>query len=385
MAVKVVFIITNLATGGAEVMLHNLLSKLDRSRFQPAVVSLMGKDAVGPRIEALGVPVHALGMSPAAPNPWLLVRLTRLLRQLAPDLVDTWMYHADLLGGVAARLAGCRRVTWGLHHTNLSKEGNKRSTLWVVKACALLSGVVPAGILSCSVRAKEVHKEIGYPAEKIHVIPNGYDLERFVPDRTTRASVRNELGLAPATPLVGLVARFDPQKNHLGFVQAAAMVAEQLPEVHFVLAGSRVDSDNTALRAEIMKHGMQGHMHLLGRRDDVPRLMAALDILVSSSSFGEAFPIVLGEAMACCVPCVTTDVGDSAEIVGDTGRVVAPGDMAGLARELVAVLRLPEAERIALGERARARVAANYEIGHVTRLYEAYFERVLADERQGSA
>ena len=378
MLVNICFSITNLATGGAETMLLKLSQQLDRSRFTPTVISLVGLGEIGPRIQALGIPVHALGMSRGIPNPLMALRLAKLLRDLQPDVVHTWMYHADLLGGLAGRLAGCERVIWCIRHSNLSKTENKRSTLWVVKACALLSRRVPAQIISCSQRAKEVHAAVGYAADKLHVIPNGFDLGRFVPDADARVSVRAELGLASDTPLVGLIARFDSQKNHFGFIEAAAQVHAQRPDVHFVLAGTQVDAANAALNAAIAAKGLQAHMHLLGRRDDVPRLMAALDVL-ASSSHGEAFPNVLGEAMACGVPCVVTDAGDSAEIVGSTGRIVAVGDMAALAQQLLEVLRLPATQRAALGKQARARVQAQYEIGHVAGLYQAFYERVAAE------
>lgn len=360
-------------------MLYKLLQNIDRSRFEPAVISLISRGEMGPRIEGMGIPVIALGMKPGVPNPLVLLRLALLLRQLQPDLVHTWMYHADLLGGLAARLAGCRRVIWGIRHSNLSKTENKRSTLAVVRLCARLSGWLPVQILSCSQRAKEVHAAVGYADEKIHVIPNGFDLSHFAPDATARASVFGELGLPPDAPLVGVVARFDGQKNHLGFVQAAAQLQQQLAQVHFVLAGTGVDSSNAALRTAIATYpGLQARMHLLGRRDDVPRLMAAFDVL-ASPSHGEAFPNVLGEAMACGLPCVVTDAGDSAEIVGNTGRVVAVGDMAALAQQLLEVLHLPAADKAALGQLARARVQAEYEIGRVVGLYEAFYERVAAE------
>ncbi|QQN71620.1 glycosyltransferase family 4 protein [Comamonas testosteroni] len=372
---NIVLVITNLATGGAETMLLKLLQQIDRGRFTPTVISLIGLGEVGPKIQALNIPVYSLDMSRGVPNPLVVLRLAKLLRQLQPEVVHTWMYHADLLGGLAARLAGFRKVIWCIRHSNLSKTENKRSTLWVVKACALLSHRVPVQMISCSQRAKEVHAAVGYAADKLHVIPNGFDLSRFVPDVAARASVRAELGLAADVPLVGLIARFDSQKNHCGFVEAAAQVHAQMPDVHFVLAGTGVDAANIALNSAIAVKGLQARMHLLGRREDVPRLMASLDVL-ASSSHGEAFPNVLGEAMACGVPCVVTDVGDSAEIVGDTGCVVAAGDMVGLARGLVDVLSYPPEQKTVLGEQARVRVAARYEIGHVARLYEAFYERV---------
>ncbi|TPG20633.1 glycosyltransferase family 4 protein [Variovorax guangxiensis] len=376
---KVAFVITGLSTGGAEIMLHKLLQNIDRTRFEPIVVSLTSKGEIGERIEALGVPVDVLGMRPGLPNPFALFRLARLLRRAKPDVVHTWMYHADLLGGLAARLAGCHRVIWGIRHGNLSKSENKRGTLMVIKLCARLSGRLPARILSCSQRAKEVHAAIGYIEERIHVIPNGFDLSHFAPDAAAHCSLLAELSLTPDTLLVGVVARFDPQKNHLGFVQAAAQLMALVPQVHFVLAGTEVNGDNVSLQAAIAEHeGLQARMHLLGRRDDVPRLMAAFDVL-ASPSHGEAFPNVLGEAMASGLPCVVTDAGDSAEIIGATGHVVGVGDMAALAQRLQEVLLLPKAQRAALGHQARTRIRAEYEIRQVVARYQAFYQLVAMD------
>lgn len=373
---KLAFVITDLSTGGAETMLLKLLTYLDRSRFSPTVISLIGQGDIGPHIQALGIPVYTLGMSRIAPNPIIVFRLTRILRQLQPDVVHTWMPHADLLGGLAARLARCNRVIWCVRLSNLSRTLNKRTTLLVIKVCALLSRCIPARILFCSLRAKEVFSEVGYTSSKLHVVPNGFELGRFVPDAAARSCVRAELGLASGARLVGLIARYDPLKNQFGFIDAAARVHAQLPDVHFVLAGTGVDATNTELNAAIAAKALEAHIHLVGRRHDLPRLMASLDVL-ASSSHGEGFPNVLGEAMACGVPCVVTDVGDSAEIVGNTGRVVPAGDMAGLAREMVLVLRLPPEAKAALGLRARERVVENYEIGLVTRLYESVYEQTM--------
>lgn len=378
---KITFIITNLATGGAETMLLKLLQHIDRSRFQPTVISLVGMGEVGPCIAALGIPVHALGMRRGGfPNPFLVFKLVGLLRKQQPDIVHTWMYHADLLGGIAARLSGCENVIWCIRNSNLDPNMTSYSTLHVVNVCAYLSSVIPRKIISCSRRAKEVHLEKGYAKNKLHIIPNGFDLRRYKPDPASKVTLCSELNLNLNVLLVGLVARYDPQKNHLGFVAAAGLVAAKIPHVHFVLAGKEIDENNVALTNAIIKSGLADRFHLLGRREDVPSLMAAFDVLASSSSFGEAFPNVLGESMACKVPCVVTDVGDSAEIVGDTGLVVPSGDMVGLANGLVEILRLSPAKRAALGERARARVAENYEIGHVVRLYEAFYEQKLYEK-----
>jgi glycosyltransferase involved in cell wall biosynthesis len=369
---KISFIITGLSTGGAETMLFKLLESLDRSRFTPTVISLATQGEIGPRIESLGIPVHALGMMPGTPSPIKFMRLVRLLRDSRPDVVHTWMYHADLLGGLAARMAGIKQIVWGIRHSNLSKNANKRSTLAVVRLCALLSRWLPAYIFSCSIRAKDIHIAIGYAADKLAVIPNGFDLQRFTPNPYARLDMRQELKLQAETLLIGLIGRFDPQKNHLGFVEAARLLRQRQPDVHFILAGTGIDQNNRVLCSAIEKADLSQHFHLLGRRDDVPRLMAALDLLASSSD-GEAFPNVLGESMACEVPCVVTDVGDSADIVGDTGRVVAAGDMVALANNLLELLSLAYPERQRLGHAARQRVANCYEIGHVVRQYQDFY------------
>lgn len=374
---NITYVITNLATGGAEMMLLKLLQNINRSRFQITVISMIGEGEVGAQIAGLGIPVYTLGMKRMRiPNPIAFFRLVCLLRVLQPDIVHTWMYHADFLGGLAARVAGFKRVVWCVRNSDLDGDRTSKLTFLVVKACALVSSWLPIKIISCSDRAKKIHVSIGYDEAKFEVIPNGFDLNRFVPSVDARVDVRVELGLVAEIPLVGLIARYDPQKNHMGFVQAAARVVQSLPQVHFVLVGKDVDYDNIELKNAIESLGLKNCMHLLNLRNDVPRLMASLDVLASSSSFGEAFPNVLGEAMACGVPCVVTDVGDSAEIVGGSGRTVPAEDMARLANEIVVLLQMSLEEKAALGREARCRVAQHYEISHVAALYEACYQRV---------
>jgi glycosyltransferase involved in cell wall biosynthesis len=374
---RIIFITTSLTSGGAEIMLHKLLQHLDRRRYDPLVISLGSKGEVGPRIEALGIPVLSLNIKPGLPNPLKFLKLVSILKKFEPDLVQTWMYHADLLGGLAARLVGCQHVVWNLRNSNLDNKLTKRSTLMVFKACASLSAWLPERILSCSKRGVAVHTMGGYRADKIQVIPNGFDLGRFKPDDAARVSVRLELGLKPETPLVGLMARFDPQKNHAGFVEAATIIRSFIPSVHFVLAGESIDISNLTLQQAISANNLGKCMHLLGHRNDMPRLMAALDVLVSSSSFGEAFPNVLGEAMACGVPCAVTDVGDSASIVGEIGKVVAVGDMVELANAVCEYLKSSRAENIALRALVRARVSGLFDITTVVSQYESLYEALV--------
>lgn len=374
---KLVFIITGLSTGGAEMMLLKILERLDPARFLPHVISLTSLGAIGPRIQALGISVESLGMRPGVlPNPITLSRLVQRLKALKPEIVQTWMYHADLVGGLVARLAGVQAIAWNIRNSNLSRDQTKSSTRAVAHLCGKVSRWIPNAIVCNSQTARDIHIRIGYEPRHFVILPNGFDLSRFYPDASARPAVRKELGIPDHAPLIGLIARFDPQKNHQGFFEAAGQLHREQPQVHFLLAGMGIDEKNPTIRDWLLRYEVASVTHLLGLRQDIPRLTAALDIASSSSSYGEAFPNVIGEAMACVVPCVVTNVGDSADIVGNTGRVVSPGDMTGLAAAWAHLLAMPDTERRALGERARERVAEHFEIGAVVKRYETFYEEL---------
>jgi len=246
----------------------------------------------------------------------------------------------------------------------------------VVNTCAKFSSLIPNKILCCSERSRLEHGKLGYDLDKMVTIPNGFDLSRFFPDMAKRKAKREELGINSLNPVIGLMARYDSQKNHPGFIKMAEMILAKFPGVQFLMAGTGVDSQNVELKKTVDATGFPTSFHLLGHRTDIPELMNSLDVLVSSS-FGEGFPNVLGEAMACGVPCVVTDVGDSAEIVGDTGRVAQSGDMFNLANGVLDLLRMPKEDFIALGAGARRRVESFFEITQIVQKYENFYLSVM--------
>jgi glycosyltransferase involved in cell wall biosynthesis len=268
-------------------------------------------------------------------------------------------------------------VVWGVHHSDHVAGVTKRSTLLTVSACACLSHHLPARVVCCSEHGRRLYEKAGFAASKLAVIPNGFDVETFRPDPEARASVRSELGLGPGTPMIGLVARYDPLKDHATFLRAAARLGRARPDVHFLLCGAKVDRTNAELAGLAESLGIAGRCHLLGPRQDVPRIFAALDV-AASSSISEAFPLALGEAMACGVPCVATDVGDCALMIGPTGRVVPPGEPAALAAALADVLGMSPESRRALGAAARRGVVERFELGAVTRQYEDLYQRLAS-------
>jgi glycosyltransferase involved in cell wall biosynthesis len=378
MTIRILHIATGLGMGGAEMALTRLLERLPRGDFENEVLSFTSDQPVGPRIRALGVPVHALGVRPGVLSPRLFRGVVEHIQRFKPDIVQTWMYHADLIGGLAARLMSNVPVLWNIRNAIEGRGDVKLPTYAVIRLSGLLSAWLPRKIVLCAESARETHIRLGYIENKMMVIPNGYDLNVFKPDAQARLDVRRELGLAPETKLVGLAARFDPQKDHANFLQAAARLHRAHPDVHFVAWGKDVDEKNGALMRFVRENDLSAHVHLLGLRQDAPRLTAALDVAALSSAFGEAFPNVVAEAMACGVPCAVTDVGDSARIVGDAGRVVPRRAPAALAQAWSDLLSLSVDERLELGQRARQRIAENFSLDKMAAAYAQLYKDIIA-------
>ena len=371
---KVLHIITGLDDGGAEAALYRLC--VCNSQYSQVVFSLTDKGKYGDLLKDAGIDVYCLKL-PKGRLSWQgLFRLWQLIRRIKPDVVQTWMYHADLIGGLVARIAGIRSICWGVHHTDIHPVKTKRSTRWVVRLCALLSRCLPAKIICCAQESLKVHKRLGYPVDKCVVITNGYDLNRFRPDDSARRRVRNELGIADKMPLLGMVARYDSQKDHENLLKALSLLNKQGIEFRCVLAGNGLTAANPELSRLIDEFDLGDKMFLLGSRDDIPALMNGLDIHILSSAYGEAFPNVLSEAMACGTPCIATNVGDAALIVADTGWVVPPQDEQALVNALIESLGLLQdrTQWSLRQERCRERIIENFSIEKTVQAYQKVWQ-----------
>lgn len=371
--IRVTHVITGLELGGAELMLYRLVRALDRDRFQSRVVSLTTVGPVGSLLADIDVEVLAVGGRRGLPDPRVIPRMVSEFGRWRPSIVQTWLYHANVAGGLAARL---RRIptAWNLRQTPPEPGLTDRSTMLAVRAGSMLSGIVPDRIICCSAAVASAHRGVGYPADRLEVIPNGYDIEELHPDPPAREDVRRELGLPANAALVGLLARYHPQKGHSDFLRAAAQVDSTGRQVHFLLAGVGITQDNTELRAMVDRNGLVSRVHLLGPRLDVPRLTASLDVAVSASTFGEGFPNAVAEAMACAVPVVATSLAATRELAGNDVHTVAPGDPGLLAAAIDAVLRSPpSALRLA---KTRRRIVEAYGMPSVARRYEAIYDQL---------
>lgn len=371
----VLHIITGLGTGGAERALMNVLAGGLARRFDSAVLSLKDEGTIGGNIEALGVPVYALGMRAGLPSAHVVRRLFRILRELRPDVIQGWMYHGNLAASISAHLApGAPKVVWNIRQCLYQLKTEKLLTRQVIRVNRSLSSGA-AVIVYNSRLSREQHEAFGFSRERAVVIPNGFDVEELQRSSGTGAAVRQELGLSAKLTVVGHVARLHPMKDHASFLRAAVSIARERPDVQFLLVGRDVFPDNQNLKG-IVPPDLLDRFVFAGERVDAQRLMQAMDVFCSSS-WSEAFPNVLGEAMATGVPCVATDVGDSADIVGDTGIVVPPSDSQLLADSLTSVIRMSGDARRTLGSLARQRVERYYSLENVVREYETLYKGLM--------
>jgi len=373
--ISIAHVINGLATGGAEMMLYKLLNRTDRTRYASSVVCLQPGGELRGKIEALGVPVADIGMTTKRPSWSSLRRLRTIMRERRPGIVQGWMYHGNLAALLAATFApGRTALAWNIRQSLYSLSDEKRTTAAVIKLGSYLSRF-PAGIIYNSNNGASQHEVIGYRPNTRVVIPNGFDTDLFVPSDQARSSVRVELGLPGDAKLIGLIGRYHAVKDHRCFLEAASLLKGRVSNVHFILAGRGVDDQNRELRDDLGKMNIAECVRMLGERRDIPRLTAALDIATSSSR-NEGFANVIGEAMSCGVPCVVTDVGDSARIVGDTGSAVPPHDPRALADAWTGLISMDEEKRRALGQKARQRICEHYSLDTVVRQYEALYERL---------
>ena len=375
--VRVTHIITGLSTGGAERSLLKLLEASSELRDGARVISLRDLGTVGPHLSALGIPVSAIGVHGSLPTPAAVLRLRSQVRSTTSALLQGWMYHGNL-AALAARgwLPGRVPLVWNIRHSVYSLAAEKSLTALLIRLGAVLSHL-PDRIIYNSRLAASQHEALGYAADRTVLIPNGFDTDRFAPGNHHRAAVRAELGLTQDTPLVGLVGRYHPMKGHANFLRAVAQVRIDCPTARFVMAGTDVTTENSELMGLVRELGVGDGVFLLGELADTARLMAALDILCLPSS-SEGFPNVVGEAMACAVPCVATDVGDAAWVVGETGVVVPPRNPEALAEGLTLLLQTSRAARAELGGRARRRIEEHFTLTAITRQYADLYAELTA-------
>jgi len=377
---RLLHIITCLNNGGAEGVVYRLVTADNKNSHE--VISLMGLGLYGERLRVHGIPVHTLDMPRGRVTLNGLLKLYRLIHGINPDVIQTWMYHADLLGGIVAWFSGKCAIVWNIRATRLQPVYIPRSPPLVVRLCVGLSSIIPKEIVVNSVQGWNWHSKLGYPDHKMIVVHNGYALSQLKPDLNARMKVRDELCMKQDHILLGMVARWDFLKDHANLIAAISLLkAEALPYWRCALIGSDMDGNNTELSELLDKYRVRDRVILIGPRNDIPAIMNALDLHVLSS-VGEGFPNVVAEAMACCTPVVVTDVGDAAYIVGETGWVVPPSNAKALAYALrESMLSLTDQDGWAKRKIAcRERVLENFSLERMVSAYSRIWQKALGKE-----
>ena len=370
---RVAIITSGLPTGGAELVLVSLLSRLDRRLFEPLVISLRGEGDLGQTIRDLGVPVLALelGLKPSLPSE--ILRGIFTLRQFDPDVIQGWMYHGNLFSWVAAPCMKRRpRLLFSIHNALSDWTNERRLTRQIIRLNGLVSGGADRVIYPSEPSAIQ-HEAIGYPKDRTQIIPNGFDCERFKPDPEDRAKIRTELGFTDQDFVIGMAARYHPVKDHAILLAAVRDTVDRCPSTRLLLCGPGVDEKNPELQSLIRKHDLHKIVKLLGTRRDMPRVYRAMDLLALSSK-SESAPGVLAEAMASGVPCVATDVGVCKKTLAGTGWVVNPRDRRSIAEGLIEAAELPQDALAIRGEKARREIVNTLALSAMIEAYQALFD-----------
>jgi glycosyltransferase involved in cell wall biosynthesis len=371
---KVLHLITGLTTGGAEMMLYKVLVESDRSKVRSYVISLRDGGTLGCKIEELGIPVWSLNLISLIHLPKALWRLYQISRKIKPSIIQGWMYHGNFFSLIVNFfLLGSAAVFWNIRQSISSLSDEKPLTAFFIYSGGILSSFASCIIYNSNVSRLQ-HEAIGYKKTTSKIIPNGFDTEIFKPNPLSRIAIRSELNIDPDACVIGLVARFHPMKDHENFLNAAAKLRNEFPNVIFVLAGTDVTYDNNVLRSLIGLHNLNDSIRLIGERHDMACVTASFDFAVNSSWRGEAFPNAIGESMACGVPCVVTDVGDSASIIADTGAVVPIRNPTSLADALKRLMDSDPLERKLRASKARNRIIKFFSIENVANQYLNYYK-----------
>ena len=356
-------------------MLHQLLSFLKKEKFKTFVICLSKEGKIGKLIEGMGINVYYLDIESFFVSPFAFYKLIKYTKIISPDVIQGWMYHGNIAGIVAGKLKKIP-VLWNIRHTPYFLKDEKISTRLLIRLGAFFSRYIQK-IVYCSAVSADKHQLFGYPRAKTVVIPNGFDLEKYGPARNeARIALFEKTGISKEAFLIGHIARYHPMKDHLNFIEAAGILHRQHPDVRYIMIGRGVNRQNSILMGKIDQLGLNDCFYLMGESDSLHLILPAFDLVVSSSAWGESFPLAIGEAMSCGVPCVVTDIGGSAELVGNTGKVVPPKNSQALADAWTSMKDLKPKERKKMGKSARERIAEHFTLESIVLKYEELYNTI---------
>lgn len=375
---RILHVITDLDQGGAEMALSGLLKEMRGKGIDQEIICLSGPGIVGDRLLLDGFTVHYLHMRRAAFSLSAYIESIRIIRAYSPSLIQTWMYHADFFVSLLQLWIPKIPIFWGLHNSTLSAHSTP-ATRGILRLLCRFSQFIPKAVIACSQDAIHVHTAAGYAPEKMRFVPNGFDMTKYCHNNDQRNAVRSEFSVPAEGPFIGNISRFDQQKDHATLIKAWGLLAVNFPKARFLLAGKDLTPENELLGKWLQSAGIADRTVLLGIRDDVPSLLNALDLFVLSSNSGEAFPLVIGEAMSTGVLCAATDIGDTSFLIGESGMICPANSPAALCEICKELLTLPEKEKAVRREKGRERIQTSFSIKSMMEGYLAVYREFGID------
>ena len=368
---KVVHVITGLGNGVSEHTLFKIC-KYDLNN-EHVVISLKDRGKYFLLLKKLGIKVYCLNMNYFSVNKFFF--LVKLLRSLRPNIVQTWLVHADFIGGIAARLANIEKIVWNVRYSKIEIGKSKLATILIIKVLAKLSYFIPKSIIIVSKKAKKIYQIIGYDKKKLTFIPNGYDLSILRYNKLKKKIFKKKFEIKNRIALIGYVARYDPMKDHLNLLNALSKVRLKSIDFLCILIGTNINKNEKLIKI-INKLKLNKHVKLLGPTKDISNVMNGLDIHILSSS-AEGFPNVVAEAMAYRTPCIVTNVGDASYIVGKTGWIVPPNNSFKLANAIEKSINQIEIKGWSKKcDSARIRIKKKFNIGNMVKSYNKVWGKV---------
>jgi len=372
---KILHIIIGIDVGGAEMMLLKVVNGLSKRGHVQLIISLTGNNTLKESFEKAGAEVKCLNLQKYSQILKMLYKIRKYQKTFQPDIIQSWMYHADSIAAITKPMKV--PLIWNVRHSLDDYDNESTVVLFLIRLASILSLRVTK-ILFNSEKSLTQHIAKGFPQSKSYVIPNGFDPERFSPNILINKENKKKLKIEEDAFVIGHIGRYHIVKNHKSLLESIAILEKKNlnRKIVLLLAGKDVDENNVELADRIHRNSLKSRVILLGAISEPEKIFPIFDMFCLSS-YSEAFPNVLGEAMSCGVPCASTDVGDAKRIIGDTGVIMSSPSSTDIAEAIYNLISLSIHQRLILGEKARQRIIDLYSIEKIIDQYEQLYTKLL--------